>query len=155
MKSKGTKSSKKYTTQEKFINVFAIGLFVLALGFIGFQSFYTARSDHESASYYTLLPPTTDTIAHTKVCMADDIYQGDYPTIAAPLLSKTYYACDQKGIRELTSDQTRRMGIDPISKKEVDKALAIIAIDPKRDGKVLYFQSRETHAKYVQSLNLN
>jgi hypothetical protein len=156
MKKKQQKEQQKqFTKKEKLINFYTIGLMSIALILFALQAFYAGRKDHSSDNYYSSLPATSDTIPHSKVCMVDDIYQGTYPTIAVSITNRPYFSCDQKGVYTLNTDPKKRMAIDPVSKKLVDKASAVIAIDPKKDGSVMYFESHSTHSKYVDSLQEN
>ena len=112
----------------------------------------TAHNDDGNDSYLASLPAQEDTIAHNKICMVDDIYQGDYPTINFSLANKTYFGCDAKAIQSLTTNADLRSAIDPVTHRKIDKASAVIAIDPKRDGKVLYFESMQTFTQYLNAL---
>ena len=156
MKANGGKKSvkkpatKKGKLEEWFINILAI---VLLGGCLVVIVYMTTRmsSEHskESDQYLTSLPSQSDTISHSKICMVDDIYQGDYPTLPVRLSANTYYGCDAKAIHELSSKQDVRFGIDPVTKRKVDKALAVIGLHRKRDGKVLYFESKKTFTQYL------
>jgi hypothetical protein len=159
MKANGGKKSvkkparKKGKMEEWFINVLAI---VLLGGGVVFIVYMTTQmsGEHgkEADQYLASLPSQTDSISHSKICMVDDIYQGDYPTLPFRLSKSTYYGCDAKAIHELSTKQEVRFAIDPLTKRKVDKATAIIGLDPKRDGKVLYFESRDTFNKYLSKL---
>lgn len=140
--------------REKVINGFGIILFAGAFTWMGLQAYYGSQHEADD-SYYSQLPSIMDTIAPNKVCMADDVYQGNYPTIATSIAAKTYFACDQKGIQELFLQGRKRIAIDPFSNRNVDKAKAVISIDPKKDGKVMYFESEVTHRAFVRSLAEN
>lgn len=130
---------------DKIINVFAILLFVGAFTWMIVAVVNDAQNDHTSKdAYIASLPPTQDTIAHNKICMVDDIYQGDFPTLELKLTNNRYYGCSQKARRELAQKSELRLAIDPVTNEEIDKAIAVIALHPKRDGKVLYFKSMET-----------
>jgi hypothetical protein len=50
------------------------------------------HDDPTQDGYVASLPPQQDTIRHNKICMVDDIYQGDYPTLPLTLNARTYYA---------------------------------------------------------------
>lgn len=143
---------KKGKAREWFINILAISLLGGTLVFIAFMSMRMGANDTEKDKYLASLPAQTDTISHSKVCMVDDIYQGDYPTLPIPILNTTYFGCDHKATRDLLAKPELRVAIDPITKRTVDKALGIIAIDPKRDGKVLYFESMVTFSQYLNNL---
>ena len=84
--------------------------------------------------------------------MIEDVYQGDFKTLSISMINKTYYGCSPKATKDLAADSTNRFAIDPISKRKVDKATAVIALHPDKNGKVLYFESKATHNKYVSVL---
>jgi YHS domain-containing protein len=153
-KKTGKKSGKKKgKIEEWFINILAI---VLLGGGIVLIVVMTAQmgshNDPTKDSYLASLPSQKDTIPHNKICMVDDIYQGNYPTLPLALNNRTYYGCDAKAINSLTTKSELRTALDPVNHQKIDKASAIIAINPKRDGKVLYFESMETFNQYLNSL---
>lgn len=147
-------AKKKGKLEEWFINILAIVLLGGALVVIVFM---TTRmgSEHsnEKDQYLSSLPSQSDTISHSKICMVDDIYQGDYPTLSVRLSVNTYYGCDAKAIHDLSNKQEIRFAIDPVTKRKVDKASAVVGLHAKRDGKVLYFESKETFDQYLKTLH--
>lgn len=146
-----TTGKKKGKVEEWFINILAIVLLGGGLVFIVYMT--TGMSpvhDKETDPYLASLPPQTDTIAHSKICMVDDIYQGDYPTLLVIVSNKNYYGCDAKATHDLATKQDTRFATDPITKRKVDKASAVIALHPKRDGKVHYFESRDTFNQFLK-----
>ena len=141
---------------DKILNVFAILLFVGAFTWMIIAVVNDARSDKTSTdAYIASLPSIQDTIAHNKICMVDDIYQGDYPTVEYKLINKTYYGCSQKATRDLAQKPKLRVAVDPVTNEEIDKAIAVVALNPKRDGKVLYFKSVESFNKYQKAQEAN
>ncbi len=158
MKAKGGKKSakkpakKKGKLEEWFINILAIVLLGGGLVVIVYMTTQmSGEHSKEKDQYLASLPSQGDTISHSKICMVDDIYQGDYPTLSVHLSANTYYGCDAKAIHELSSKQDVRFAVDPVTKRKVDKALAVVGLHFKRDGKVLYFESKETFYKYLNS----
>lgn len=152
-KSAKKSGGKKSKLEEWFINILAIILLGGGMVFIIFMTANnTAHQDDGKDAYLASLPAQQDTIAPKKICMVDDIYQGDYPTIHLSLASKTYYGCDAKAIHNLTLKSELRSAIDPVTNQKIDKATAVIAIDPKRDGKVLYFGSMQSFNQYLNAL---
>ena len=135
------------------MNTFAIVLFGGIFVWMGMTVYKEMTHEKEMDDQYRAsLPNVRDTIDHRKVCMVDDIYQGDYPTLPVSVNDKTYYGCGQKATRDLNSVDSLRVAIDPVSKEKVDKATAIIAIHPKKDGKVMYFASKDTYDKYLNTI---
>lgn len=158
MKKKAGKASVTKKRERKwseiFINVFAIVLLGGAFVWMSVVIYNESTSERESKEQYLAsLPGLTDTIPHSKICMVDDIFQGDFPSIPVSIENKTYYGCSQKATRDLTTVDSLRMAIDPMSKEKVDKATAIVAIHPDKDGKVMYFGSKDTYNKYLAVLN--
>lgn len=101
--------------------------------------------------YLNNLPSREDTISHANVCMEDDLYSSNERNPVL-IVNKTYYACNQKAIKYLSSNESLRFAIDPVSKAKVDKATAIISLHPERNGKVIYFASKQTYNTYLMAL---
>jgi YHS domain-containing protein len=55
--------------------------------------------------------------------------------------NRTYYGCCEMCKTALRNDPRSRVAIDPVSKKKVDKATAIIGVDD--DGSAYYFENSE------------
>ena len=135
------------------INAIALVLFVGAFIWMGIIVYKETTGEKKMKdSYLASLPNVNDTIAHSKICMVDDIFQGDFPSVPISINNKTYYGCSQKANRDLSTIDSLRSAVDPISRAKVDKATAIIAIHPDKDGKVIYFGSKETYDKYLEVL---
>lgn len=80
-----------------------------------------------------------------KVCMINNqVFDKDQ--IPVEVEGRTYYGCCEMCKERLTNDPASRTAVDPVSGKTVDKSEAVIAALP--DGRVLYFESEETLAKY-------
>lgn len=80
-----------------------------------------------------------------KVCMVNDaVFPNDQ--IPIEVNGRTYYGCCEMCKGRLKNDPEVRWAVDPVSKKRVDKALAVIGAKP--DGKVLYFESEKTLRQY-------
>ena len=113
----------------------------------------TSGKGESEDHYLASLPAQQDTIARTKVCMADDFFQGDFPTHPVSVNNKVYYGCNAKTMIDLAEKENLRFAIDPVSNKRVDKATAIIVIHPDNDGKVVYLGSRDSYEKYLEALS--
>jgi hypothetical protein len=162
MKTNGAKKTVKKPAKEKskfedgLINILAIVFVGGALIVIVYMTTQMSGSQSkDTAQYLASLPSQRDTISHSKICMVDNIYQGDYPTLSVLLSANTYYGCDAKAIRELSIKEDIRFAIDPITKRKVDKASAVIGLHRKRDGKVLYFESKKTFTQYLNVVSNN
>ena len=84
----------------------------------------------------------------TEVCMVNDAVMGT-PQIPVKVGDKTYYGCCEGCVATLQNKRSMRYGKDPLTGKEVDKAMAVIISGPA--GKALYFESSETARKYLAS----
>lgn len=93
----------------------------------------------------TLQPALTEVSDHGQVCMVNDRYMGK-EQIPVVVDGRTYFGCCEGCKERLRSDAMARTGLDPVSGKPVDKALAVIAYDDS--GKVFYFESETTLRRY-------
>ncbi len=79
------------------------------------------------------------------VCMVNDRYMGTRQ-IPVSVDGKTYYGCCKMCEARLKQETRIRFGLDPVSKRSIDKATAVIARSPA--GDVLYFESEESLRSY-------
>lgn len=79
------------------------------------------------------------------VCMVNDRYMGT-PQIPVLVEGKTYYGCCKMCEARLKQETRIRFGLDPVSKRSIDKATVVIARSPA--GDVLYFESEESLRSY-------
>lgn len=80
-----------------------------------------------------------------KVCMVNEqVFDRDQ--IPVEVDGKTYYGCCEMCKKTLAENAEKRMATDPISGKQVDKAVAVIAADENRN--VYYFENEENLAKF-------
>jgi YHS domain-containing protein len=84
-------------------------------------------------------------VAPKTVCMINDAAMGK-DQIPVQVGKQTYYGCCAMCKERLAKDATSRFAIDPVSKKKVDKAVAVIGAQP--DGKVVYFENAKNLAAY-------
>jgi YHS domain-containing protein len=82
-----------------------------------------------------------------KVCMINDHFMAA-PQIPVSVEGKTYYGCCPMCEQRLRTQPDSRFGIDPVSKKRVDKASAVIG--KLESGSVLYFENEQTFNAYPQ-----
>ncbi len=149
---KPTTNSKK--KKIKWFDVFITALaIVVIVGFFAWLIIHTYQQEkYEQAAkekYEATLPAPGVILDHKMVCMVGNLYHGT-DQIRVTVSDKTYYGCNQKSVRELNTDEKVRFGIDPYSKKAVDKALAVIAINPDKTGSILYFESKENLRNYFR-----
>lgn len=146
----------KKRREEIFINVFAVIFFGGVLIWIITEIYNDAMSEKRMKDQYLAsLPGFQDTISHSKVCMVDDFFQGDSPGIPVVVKNNTYYGCSREASEDLAKIDSFRFAIDPVSKNKVDKATAWIVIHPDKDGKVIYFGSKETYQKFLEAVKEN
>ena len=83
------------------------------------------------------------------VCMINEQSMGK-DQIPVEVEGRTYYGCCEMCKKALATDAAKRVATDPVTGKQVDKATAVIAA--QEDGRVFYFESDETLAKYNSSI---
>ncbi|MGF7023633.1 MULTISPECIES: hypothetical protein [Sphingobacterium] len=83
-----------------------------------------------------------------EVCMVNDAYMGK-KQFDVKFGGKTYYGCCEMCKERIPNDASVRMAIDPYSHKQVDKALAVIAVTGN-NGEVSYFESRDNYTNYLK-----
>lgn len=66
-----------------------------------------------------------------KVCMVNDTYFGR-DQIPVKVASKTYYGCCENCKKTLKDSEKSRVALDPVTKKPVDKAAAVIGADESK-----------------------
>jgi YHS domain-containing protein len=91
------------------------------------------------------IKPALKKVEAKKVCMINNqLFEKDQ--IPVSVEGKTYYGCCEMCKERLAKDRAARTALDPVTHKEVDKAVAVIAAQP--DGKVLYFENEKTLEEY-------
>ncbi|HBL26598.1 MAG TPA: hypothetical protein DD490_07175 [Acidobacteria bacterium] len=84
-----------------------------------------------------------------KVCMITDrVFDKDQ--IPVEVEGKTYYGCCPACKDKLGGDPAARMAVDPLSGNTVDKATAVIGVQP--DGSVLYFENEASLQEYSSKM---
>lgn len=81
------------------------------------------------------------------VCMMNDM-AFDKEQMAIEVGGKTYYGCCEMCKDMLNNDAVKRTATDPVSKKPVDKATAVIGADPH--GMTYYFENEENFQTYAK-----
>lgn len=87
-------------------------------------------------------------VPHKRVCMVTNM---EFPRDQIPVThaGKTYYGCCENCKKTLSEDASARTAVDPVTKKPVDKASAVIAA--REDGSVIYFENQASFKKYQNS----
>ena len=101
-----------------------------------------ARNAPAPAAAVASLTEVTDP---SQVCMVNNQYMGR-PQIPTTVEGKTYYGCCPMCKGRLEKEASARTAKDPVSGRDVDKAVAVIG--KQENGDVLYFESRQTLAAY-------
>ena len=152
------KNRKVWATKDKgrpsdrLVNVLTFALLVGIFLFCSVAIYFKEMHKSEKKEIYlNNLPSIEDTISHANVCMEDDLYSSN-ARIPILVMNKTYYGCNQKAIKYLSSNESLRFAIDPVNKAKIDKATAVISLHPERNGKVIYFGSKQTYNRYLMAL---
>jgi YHS domain-containing protein len=83
------------------------------------------------------------------VCMINEHAMGK-DQIPVEVEGKTYYGCCEMCKKALAQDASKRVAVDPVSGKQVDKATAVIAA--QKDGRVFYFENDANLAKWNEKV---
>ena len=97
-----------------------------------------AETDVKPSGPLTKVEPKT-------VCMINEQAMGK-DQIPVEVEGQTYFGCCEMCKKALAADAAKRVAIDPVTGRKVDKAKAVIAA--QADRRVFYFESDETLAKY-------
>ena len=81
-----------------------------------------------------------------QVCMVNNQFMGK-DQIPVEVEGKTYYGCCEMCKERLAKDQAVRYSTDPVSGARVDKATAVIGVQP--NGSVLYFENETNLQEYA------
>jgi hypothetical protein len=87
---------------------------------------------------------------HSQICMVRDHFMGR-PQLPVVVGSSTYYGCCAGCVNRLVADARARAAIDPVSGRSIDKALAVVGVNPR--GGLVYFESAENFRAYAALLN--
>lgn len=103
-----------------------------------------SQSAHDPSS--KKLPSVTVVRETNMVCMVNNQYMGR-EQIPVVVDKRTYFGCCPMCKERLERDATLRSAIDPVSRRPVDKAAAVIGKTAK--GDVLYFENHENLQRYA------
>ena len=98
-----------------------------------------------TAAYGADPAPPLKKVEPNKVCMINEQFMGR-EQIPVEVDGKTYFGCCAMCKERLAKDASKRVAVDPISGKEVDKAKAVIGA--AEDGSVAYFENEKNLEKY-------
>lgn len=110
---------------------------LLAILFIALSAF-AGQDGVKPTSVLTKVEPKT-------VCMINEQAMGK-DQIPVEVEGKIYYGCCEMCKKALAENADKRVAIDPVSGKQVDKAKAVIA--SQQDGRVFYFENDANLAKH-------
>ncbi|MCH5688793.1 hypothetical protein LWM68_33775 [Niabella sp. W65] len=80
--------------------------------------------------------------------MVNDAYMGK-KQFDVKFQGKTYYGCCEMCKERIPKDASVRVATDPYSHKQVDKAVAVIAVTGN-NGEVSYFESKDNYDNYLK-----
>ncbi|AIL45298.1 MULTISPECIES: hypothetical protein [Elizabethkingia] len=83
-----------------------------------------------------------------EVCMVNNAFMGK-KQFEVKYEGRMYYGCCEMCKERIPKEASVRSAIDPISKKEVDKATAVIAVTGD-NGEVSYFENKTTYSDYIK-----
>lgn len=87
-------------------------------------------------------------VSNNEVCMVNNVFMAKNQ-IEVLFDGKKYYGCCEMCQERIPRDKGVRVAIDPLSKKTVDKASALIAISGE-NGEVLYFENEKSYQAYFK-----
>jgi len=94
------------------------------------------------------MAPPIQRVESKKVCMITErVFVNDQ--IPVKVDGRTYYGCCEMCKTTLAQEEAKRTAIDPVSKQQVDKALAVIGADKK--GRVYYFENEANLRAFTPS----
>jgi uncharacterized protein YbaR (Trm112 family) len=141
---------RKFKWNEIFITAFAIVMIGGWFVWLGVRTYQQEKHESEmTQQYQSSLPVPGTAVDHKLVCMVNNTYMG-VDQIPVMVLDKTYYGCCPKCVRDLNTDESSRIAIDPYSHVSVDKALSFITVNPDKSGAILYFESEQNAKKYLK-----
>lgn len=103
-------------------------------------------------SHHKNYDPSWKIVPNETVCMVTEAHF-DKPQIPVAVAGKTYYGCCEGCKKTLAEDPKARTAIDPLTKKSIDKATAVIATNAA--GKVMYFENKKNFEKYMKGSHEN
>lgn len=83
------------------------------------------------------------------VCFVNNKFMG-IDQIPVVFEGKTYYGCCQDCVAKINNMREVRYAKDPLTGKEVDKALAYIVLSPQGNNDVLYFESEQNSRSFIK-----
>nr|WP_262906049.1 hypothetical protein [Sphingobacterium sp. FBM7-1] len=107
---------------------------------------YTSKSSNTNTRDHNAFE-MGDVVPSEEVCMVNNAYMGK-KQFEVNFEGKIYYGCCQMCKERIPKDPSTRVAIDPFSKKQIDKATAIIAITGN-NGEVSYFENNTTYTNYI------
>lgn len=121
----------------------------ILLGILAFASVFLvscnntkAEATQKAVTQFT----TGDIVPNDQVCMVNNAFMGK-KQLEVQHEGKTYYGCCENCQLRIPEEENARMAYDPISKKLIDKATAIIAISDKNDN-VVYFENKTNYETF-------
>lgn len=112
-------------------------------------SLFVAACERSSAPSQTNAASDTRSLTRVEqrdqVCMVNDQFMGR-SQIPVQVGGRTYYGCCAMCKGRLEQERVARVAIDPVSGREVDKSMAVLAQDSA--GKIYYFENEANLTGY-------
>ncbi len=89
-----------------------------------------------------------DVVPHDEVCMVNDAFMGK-KQIEVVHNGRKYYGCCEMCEKRIPKEEAVRMAVDPVSKNQVDKSRAVIAITGD-NGEVSYFENDASYKAFFK-----
>lgn len=132
----------KKSKWEFLSTVLILGMVVTVFAVFVFYQFNASRSKEALLS----APAVSGILPVQQVCLVNNKFMGR-DQILVNFDEKTYYGCCQMCVDKIKSDRSVRFATDPVTGKEVDKAVALITVNPSGSG-VLYFDSEDNYRRF-------
>lgn len=122
--------------------VFFAAIVLIFVSIIGFKVLNSGSEENKNSEVNTSALKQVDS---KYVCMVTDkLFNKEQ--ISVEVEGKTYYGCCDMCKGRLANDPDIRIGIDPISKKKVDKAQSVTAADS--EGEIYYFEDKQNLVEF-------
>lgn len=134
--------------KEKRMNRVALGaLLIFVVAAIWFVSTFSIKPGIQQTQAINQL--MAGPVEAPQVCMVGNRIEND-PTLEVVINDKSYFVCCPKCENELKYNRNNeQIARDFNTGEPVDKASAFIAMDKHRNGKVVYFKTRESLNSYL------
>ena len=131
--------------QRDYLFKFSFLLSIIQSAIVVYLSYQRLDKTYETAIEAS--PVSGRIIDPSIVCMVNNTYMGSYQ-IPVEIDDEVYYGCCKGCVTTLKTKPESRFSVDPLTNEKVDKANALITLDPHKKGMVLYFSNEENVRSY-------